>query len=117
MCGSYFDDILVFSRTKEEHHKHLRQLMMVPKQEQLYGNLKRCSLFTLEVVFLGYIVSVQGIQVDQSKIYANKTWPIPTPMHDVRSFHGLASFSRRFNRYFSTLAAPMNEELKGTKFM
>ena len=113
----YFDDILVFSKAKEEHVKHLRQVMMVLEQEQIYGNLKKCFFFTLEVVFLGDIISAQGIQVDQSKIDAIKTWPIRTCVHDVRSFIILASFYRRFIRHFSTLASPMTEVLKGTKFV
>jgi len=64
----YFDDMLVFSKPEEEHLKHLRKVIMVLKQEQLVGNLKKCFFFTLEVVFLGYIISAQGKQVDQSKI-------------------------------------------------
>jgi len=60
----YFDDILVFSKTQEKHLDHLRQVMAMLEQEKLYGNLKKCSFFSLEVVFLGYIVSTQGIQVD-----------------------------------------------------
>jgi len=107
----------VFSKAKEEHVKHLRQVMMVLEQEQIYGNLKKCFFFTLEVVFLGDIISAQGIQVDQSKIDAIKTWPIRTCVHDVRSFIILASFYRRFIRHFSTLASPMTEVLKGTKFV
>ena len=53
----YFDDILVFSKTQEEHYEHLRHVMMVLEQENRYSNLKKCSFFTLEVNFLGYIVS------------------------------------------------------------
>ena len=74
-------------------------------------------LFTLEVVSLGYIVSLQGIKVDQSKNDAIKAWPVPSYMHDVRSFHSLAYFHRRFICHFSPLASPMTEVLKGTKFM
>jgi len=66
----YFDDILVFSKTLEEHQSHLRQVMIVLEQEKLYGNLKKCSFFSLEVVFLGYIVSSHGIHVDPSKVEA-----------------------------------------------
>jgi len=113
----YFDDILLFSKTPEEHQSHLRQVMTVLEQEKLYGNLQKYSFFSLEVVFLGYIVSSNGIHVDPSKVEAIQSWPVPSSMHDVRSFHGLAFFYRRFIRNFSTLAAPMTEVLKGTKFI
>jgi len=110
-----FDDILVFSKVKEEHFCHLKQVMMVLEQEQLYRNLKKCSFFTRDVVFLGYIVLAQGISLDQSKVEAIKSWPVPTSMHDVRSFHGLASSYRRFICHFSSIAIPMTEVLKGSK--
>ena len=92
----YFDDILVFSQIEEEHYEHLGQVMRVLAKEKLYGNLKIYSLFTIEATFLGYIVSAKGIQVDQTKVEAIKCWPISSSMHDVRSFHGLASFYSRF---------------------
>jgi len=66
--------------------------MVVLEQEKLYGSLKKCSFFTLEVVFLGYVVSAQGISVDQGKVEAINSWLVPTSMHDVRSFHGLTFF-------------------------
>ena len=112
-----FDHILVFKKTNVEHLKHLGEVMMVLEQEQLYENLKKCSFFTFEVVLLGYIISPQGIQVDQSKIVTIKTRPIPTSMHDVRSFHGLTSFYRMFILHFSSLASSITEVLKETKFM
>jgi len=112
-----FDDILVFSKTQEEHQTHFRQVLTTPEQEKLYGNPKKCNFFSLEVVFLGYIVSAQGIQVDPSKVAAIQSWQVPTSMHDVRTFHGLASFHRRFIHNFSSLAAPMTNVLKGTKFI
>jgi len=60
----YFDNTLVFSKTQEEHFEHLKQVIIVLECEQLYRNLKKCSLFTLEVVFFEYIVSAKGIQID-----------------------------------------------------
>ena len=66
----YLDDILVYSQSEEEHLMHLTQVIKVLKKEKLYGNLKKCSSFTQEVTFLGYIVTAQGIKVDESKIEA-----------------------------------------------
>lgn len=63
----YFDDILVFSKTLDEHQSHLLQLFKFLDQEQLYGNLEKCEFFTDQVTFLGYLVSAQGIQVDDKK--------------------------------------------------
>ena len=113
----HFDDILVFSKIKEKLFEHLMQVMMVLKQKQLYGDQKKCSFFTLEVAFLGNIVSVKGIQVDQSKVNAIKSWLVPSSMHDVRSFYGLASFYRKFIHHSISIFAPITKVLKGIKFI
>ncbi|GJS42727.1 RNA-directed DNA polymerase, partial [Tanacetum coccineum] len=112
----YFDDILVFSRTEDDHQSHLQQLFEVLDQEKLYGNLDKCEFFTTEVTFLGYLVSAQGIQVDERKVQAIRDWPVPRSIQQVRSFHGLASFYRRFVKNFSTLVAPMTEITKLKQF-
>ena len=112
----YFDDILVYSKSEEEHAHHLYQVLSILSQEELYGNLEKCHFFTSQVIFLGYVVSAQGIHVDESKIQAIRDWPIPTSLQQVRSFHGLASFYRRFVRDFSTIVAPMTEVLKSKRF-
>ena len=99
----YFDDILVYSKNEHEHQDHLTQVMLVLEREKLFGNLKKCSFFTPEVTFLGYIVSEDGIKVDEGKVEAIRSWPIPKSIHDVRAFHGLASFYRRFIRISALL--------------
>ena len=108
----YFDDILVYSKALAEHEEHLRQVLLTLRDVQLYGNLKKCDFCTQEVVFLGFVVSKDGLQVDQSKVKAVQEWPTPTNITQVRGFHGLASFYRRFVKDFSTIAAPLTEVTK-----
>ncbi|CAM8944512.1 unnamed protein product [Rhodiola kirilowii] len=73
----YFDDILIHSRSKEEHLDHIKQVLDVLRKEKLYANMEKCSFCTNKVVFLGYVVSGQGIEVDESKEEAIKNWPTP----------------------------------------
>ncbi|CAM8877881.1 unnamed protein product [Rhodiola kirilowii] len=104
----YFDDILIYSKSIDEHIDHFKLVLDVPRREQLYANMEKCSFCTNKVVFLGYVVSGQGIKVDESKVEAIKNWPTPINVSQVRSFHGLAGFYRRFVKDFSTIAAPLN---------
>lgn len=112
----YFDDILIYSKNKEEHLEHLQQVLQTLREQKLYANLKKCSFLTNEVTFLGYIITSEGIRVDPEKIGAINSWPIPKSIHDVRSFHGLASFYRRFIKNFSSVAAPLTDCIKRDKF-
>jgi hypothetical protein len=108
----YFDDILVYSKSLDEHIEHLHCVLAVLRKEKLYANLKTCSFCLDKVVFLGYLVSGKGLAVDEEKVKAIKEWPTPKSITEVRSFHGLASFYRRFVKDFSTLAAPLTEVIK-----
>ncbi|KAG7564224.1 Retrotransposon gag domain [Arabidopsis suecica] len=103
----YFDDILIYSRNLEDHLVHLEMVLATLREEKLYANFKKCVFGTNELVFLGFVVSEQGLRVDQEKIRAIEEWPTPTTVSQVRSFHGLASFYRRFVKDFSTVAAPL----------
>ncbi|CAL8155920.1 unnamed protein product [Prunus armeniaca] len=112
----YFDDILIYSQTSEEHLIHLRQVLEALRKEQLYINLKKCSFLSDKVVFLGFVVSTNGLQADPEKIRAIMEWPVPQSVGDVRSFHGLVSFYRRFIRGFSSIMNPITECLKQNSF-
>ena len=105
----YFDDILVYSKTEADHIQHLQQVFTTLRSQQLYGKLEKCEFLVPKVIFLGYVVSCNGIQVDEAKVEAIQSWPVPNSVTAVRSFHGLASFYRRFIRDFSTIMASLTE--------
>ncbi|GJZ47210.1 RNA-directed DNA polymerase, partial [Tanacetum coccineum] len=112
----YFDDILVFSKDTAQHLSHLQQVFCVLREQKLYANETKCHFLATEVVFLGYLVSGEGIRMDTTKVEVIRSWLTPTMIHDIRSFHGLASFYRRFIGNFSSIIAPMIECMKGGKF-
>ncbi|CAL9238576.1 unnamed protein product [Arabidopsis halleri] len=108
----YFDDILVYSKSLSEHIEHLDSVLNVLRKEELYANLKKCTFCTDNLVFLGFVVSANGVKVDEEKVKAIKDWPSPKTVGEVRSFHGLAGFYRRFVKDFSIIAAPLTEVIK-----
>ena len=108
----YFDDILVYSKNLNEHLEHLQLIFEVLRKEKLYANIKKCTFCIDKLVFLGFVVSAKGIEVDEEKVRAIQEWPTPRSVGQVRSFHGLAGFYRRFVRDFSTIAAPLTEVIK-----
>ncbi|KAL4013610.1 hypothetical protein IC575_025782 [Cucumis melo] len=108
----YFDDILVYSKGLNNHILHLKTILLKLREEKLYANFKKCSFCLEQIHFLGFIVGKDGVKVDEEKVKAIREWPTPTNASEVRSFHGLASFYRRFIKDFSSIASPLTELVK-----
>ncbi|GJW63148.1 putative reverse transcriptase domain-containing protein [Tanacetum coccineum] len=100
----FIDDILIYSKTREEHVEHLRLVLELLKKEKLYAKFSKCEFWLREVQFLGHVINGNGIHVDPSKIEAVKNWKAPRTLSEVRSFLGLVGYYRRFIENFSKIA-------------
>ncbi|GJV35186.1 putative nucleotidyltransferase, ribonuclease H [Tanacetum coccineum] len=92
----FIDDILIYSRNKEEHVNHLRIILELLKKEKLYANFSKCDFWIHIVQLLGYLIDSQGLHVDPAKIKAVKNWASHTTPTEIRQFIGLASYYQRF---------------------
>ncbi|GJU99087.1 reverse transcriptase domain-containing protein [Tanacetum coccineum] len=100
----FIDDILIYSKTQEEHVEHLRLVLELLKKEKLYAKFSKCEFWLREVQFLRHVINGNGIHVDPGKIEAVKNWKAPRTPTEVRSFLGLAGYYRRFIENFSKIA-------------
>jgi hypothetical protein len=113
----FLDDILIYSKSEEEHEHHLRMVLQVLRERQLYAKLSKCSFYQKQIHYLGHIISKDGIAVDPEKIEAIREWSSPKNVTEVRSFMGLAGYYRRFIEGFSKIAHPITSlQRKGMKF-
>ncbi|KAH0661560.1 hypothetical protein KY284_026491 [Solanum tuberosum] len=103
----FIDDILIFSKSEDDHMNHLKIVLQVLKDHQLYAKFSKCEFWLRSVSFLGHIVSSEGIEVNPKKTDAVKSWPRPLSPSDIRSFLGLAGYYRRFVEGFSSIASPL----------
>ena len=104
----FIDDILVYSKSEEEHEEHLRIVLETLQQHKLYAKFSKCEFWLDKVAFLGHIISSDGVEVDPSKIESIVNWKRPESIPEIRSFLGLAGYYRRFVKDCSKIAGPLS---------
>ncbi|GJT35903.1 putative reverse transcriptase domain-containing protein [Tanacetum coccineum] len=105
----FIDDILIYSKNKQEHEEHLKQILELLKKEELYAKFSKCEFWISKVLFLGHMIDSEGIHVDPAKIEAIKDWTSPKSPTEIRQFLGLVGYYQRFIKGFSKIAKPMTK--------
>jgi hypothetical protein len=106
-CLVYMDDVVVFSRTPEEHVQHLDQVLKILEDNKFYACPKKCVFNQPKLEFLGHVVGRDGLEVDQKKVKTVQDWPVPQDAGEIRSFVGLTTYFRKFIQGYSSLTAPL----------
>lgn len=103
----YLDDIMVYSKSAEEHKGHLRIVLELLRKHKFYAKMSKCDFCKREVKFLGHIVSEEGLRVDPAKVEVVQKWPTPNGVTQLRSFLGMANYFRKFIQGYSSIVAPL----------
>jgi hypothetical protein len=111
----FIDDILVYSRSEEEHEEHLHLALQKLRENRLYAKFSKCEFWMKQVAFLGHVISKGGISMDPIKVQDVLSSNAPTSVGDIQSFLGLAGYYRRFIEGFLKISEPMTEFLKKDK--
>ncbi|XP_038979199.1 uncharacterized protein LOC120109538 [Phoenix dactylifera] len=112
----FFDDILVYSHSMEEHVKHLEVVLSILEKHHFYIKPSKCAFAQKELEYLGHIISGEGVKVDQRKIEAMVDWPLPKNISALRGFLGLTGYYRRFVKNYGLIARPLTSMLKKGEF-
>ncbi|GKB88733.1 reverse transcriptase domain-containing protein [Tanacetum coccineum] len=105
----FIDDILIYSKSRKEYEGHLKLILKLLKEEELYAKFLKCEFWLSKVQFLGYVIDSEGTHVDPAKIEAIKDWVSPKTPTEIRQFLGLAGYYRRFIKGFSKIARHMTK--------
>ncbi|XP_074277889.1 putative mitochondrial protein AtMg00860 [Silene latifolia] len=108
----FIENILVYSKTKEEHEEHLNIVLQTLREHQLYAKLSKCEFWLEKVGFLGHVISREGVAMDPTKIEAVSKWVAPKNVAEIRSFLGLAGYYRRFVKDFSKIARTLTSLMR-----
>jgi hypothetical protein len=108
----FIDDILIYSKTEEQHEEHLRLVLQKLREHQLYAKFSKCDFLLKEVSFLGHVITDGGISVDPAKVDDVLKWEAPRTVKEIRSFLGLSGYYRRFRDGFSKIVKPLTTLLE-----
>jgi hypothetical protein len=106
----FIDDILIYSKSYEEHKNHLRQVLQILREKKLYAKLSKCEFWLEEVKFLGHVITKEGIAVDPAKVETILSWEQPRTVTEICSFVGLAGYYRRVFKDSGTINSTDKEE-------
>jgi hypothetical protein len=112
----FFDDILIYSKSWEDHVRHVDKVLQLIKEQQLYAKPSKCFFGVKEVEYFGHIVSHEGVKVDPNKIKSMMDWPIPKTLKNLRGFLGLTGYYHKFVRNYGRIAAPLTKLTKKDAF-
>ena len=112
----FFDDILIYSKSMDDHLSHLSLVLATLQKHQLFAKLSKCEFCQESVDYLGHVVSAQGVKVDDRKIEAVLNWPLPHNITQLRGFLGLTGYYCRFVKGYACIAWPLTEMLKCNSF-
>lgn len=115
VCVVYLDDILIYSRTREQHTADLKNVLQRLQDAELYAKLSKCEFYRQETEFLGFIVSNKGVRMDPERVRSITEWPTPKSFKDIQVFLGFANFYRKFIARYSHIARPLTAALKGSQ--
>ena len=111
-CLVYLDDILIFSKTPEEHVQHLRQVLTTFRQHTLFCKLSKCHFAMTKIPFLGHVVSQEGLSPNPAKVQVLQDWPVPSTPHELRCFLGLGQYLSKFIPGYASLTACLQALLR-----
>jgi hypothetical protein len=113
----FFDNILIYSSSLDDHLIHLQTVLQVMVQHHLFAKLSKCRFAESEIEYLGHLISQQGVRADPSKLAAMVTWPLPRSVKSLRGFLGPIDYYRKFICNYGLIAAPLTSLLKKNSFL
>lgn len=108
----FFDDILIYSSTLEDHLKHVREVLEILLCDQWQAKLSKCAFAQQRIAYLGHVISAEGVATDESKIASIKNWLVPATLKELRGFLGLSGYYRKFIRHYAIISQPLTALLK-----